>query len=103
MPDHGAPAPTPDESHTITGGITVQLPASQTTDHGHWTTRQDQYWADTAASMVTVMDSTKPRPVKIQVQNASISCLLDLPRDQARRLGLTLLAAADYDTPDGAS
>ena len=52
------------------------------------TSSQDQYWADAAAFMVTVLvlDSTMARPVGIQVHGASLSCLLDLPRDQARRL-----------------
>jgi hypothetical protein len=87
-----------------TGGVTVQLPASETADHGHWTPRQDRDWADAEAFAVTVivLNSAKARPVGVQVHGAGISCLLDLPRDQARRLGLALLAAADYDnTPDG--
>jgi hypothetical protein len=101
MPDNGAPAPTPAESHTVAGGITVQLPATETADHGQWATRQDQCWDDAAAFTVTVqvLDSTTARPVWVQFHNASISCLLDLPREQARRLGLALLAAVDYDTP----
>jgi len=105
VPDFGAPAPAPAKDHAIAGGITVQLPASETADHGRRTPRQDQAWADTEAFAVTVMvlNSAKARPVGVQVHSASISCLLDLPRDQARRLGLALLAAADYDTPDGAS
>jgi hypothetical protein len=85
----------------VAGGITVQLPASDTADRGHWTTRQDQYLNDAKAFTVTVqvLNRTKARPVWIQVHNGSLSCLLDLPRDQARQLGLALLAAADYDTP----
>jgi hypothetical protein len=103
--DGGASAPASSGSHTVADGITVRVPVSETADHGHWTTRQDQYWTDAAAFMVTVLvlDSTKARPVKVQIHGASLSCLLDLPRVQARRLGLALLAAANYDTPGGAS
>jgi hypothetical protein len=94
-----------DSAARITGEVnrsyvSKALPASETADHGHWTTRQDQDWADADAFWVTVLvlDSAKARPVKVQVHGASLSFLLDLPREQARRLGLALLAAADYDT-----
>jgi hypothetical protein len=99
------PGPAPVKSHPVAGGITVQLPASETADHGHWTTSQDQSWTDPAACTVTVLvlNSTIARPVKVQLHHATFLCLLDLPREQARRVGLALLAAADYDTPDGAS